>query len=121
MTLKQLYLSVTADPQPPHTRALERAHDRESPRHRRLLKLYLKGLSDRQVATHLNVSHGSARDMLRRIIFRWFKAAHGQPRYHIVGRSPRSRPPDLAGDGLPHQTPPGGPITARGALGSRTK
>lgn len=116
MNLKELYLAVTRDPDPPHTQAIARAFGRQPPRRRRLVKLYLRDLSDRQVANKTGQSHGSARDMLRRIMFGIMKAHHRWPRYHQLGRARPAPPPSLAPDGLPHQAPPGGPVTARAAL-----
>jgi hypothetical protein len=121
MTLKALYQSVTRDTSA-HQRTIAAQLTREGSRRRRLVKLYLDGLSDRQGAERTKQSHGAARSMLRHTMWALHKRIHGLPRYHRTGRA---RPKTAAREQLARDRAEqiqtmhvsfGPPISAREAL-----
>jgi hypothetical protein len=131
VTLKALYRSITHDTAT-HQRTIGAQLARESKPRRRLVKLYLDGLSDRAVGRITHRSYGAARKMLIATLQAMHKRIHQLPRYHLKGRArsiatilrdrPAAQTPraiDAATDpedGMPDQTPPGGPASARDAL-----
>ncbi len=86
MTLKALYQSVTRDTAA-HQRTIAAQLAREGRRRRRLVQLYVDGLSDRQVAAKTGQSHGAARSMLRLTMWAIHKRINALPRYHQAGRA----------------------------------
>jgi hypothetical protein len=94
-----IYRAITGD-QATHHRTITAELGREPKRRRQLVQLYAEGLSDRQVAEVLAISHGTARGTLRRTMQALHRRIHHTPRYHRVGRAsgytvsqnPRPRP-----------------------------
>ena len=123
MTLRDLYRSITRDTAT-HHRTITAQLERESRDRCRTVALYLRNLTDRDVGQRTHRSHGAARSLLRASMFAIFRRVHGVERYWKTGRphpradarQARAIAASMDVDGMPRQTPPGGPATARQAL-----
>lgn len=123
MTLKALYQSVTRDTLT-HQATITALLARQSTQRRKLVPLYLKNLTDREVGRRTRRSNGAARSMLRLTMLAIHKRALSLPRYHQVGRAhpradqrqARAIAARMDPDGQPPQAPPGGPVSARDAM-----